>query len=92
VKHIRFRKVDGRNKNDLTVVSALFDRNGNYLKGEEKILQMNWKDETLESQLASGVTVKTSFDVKPGKYRVRLIVRDAEGQSITAANSAVEIP
>jgi hypothetical protein len=92
VKHIRFRKVDGRNKNDLTVVSALFDRNGNYLKGEEKILQMNWKDETLASQLASGVTVKTSFDVKPGKYRVRLIVRDAEGQSITAANGAVEIP
>ena len=92
VKHIRFRKVDGRNKNDLTVVSALFDRNGNYIKGEEKILQMNWKDETLESQLASGVTVKTSFDVKPGKYRVRLIVRDAEGQSITAANGAVEIP
>jgi VWFA-related protein len=92
VKHIRFRKVDGRNKNDLTVVSALFDRNGNYLKGEEKILQMNWKDETLESKLAAGVTVKTSFDVKPGKYRVRLIVRDTEGQSITAANSAVEIP
>jgi VWFA-related protein len=92
VKHIRFRKVDGRNKNDLTVVSALFDRNGNYLKGEEKVLQMNWKDETLQSQLASGVTIKSSFDVKPGKYRVRLIVRDAEGQSITAANSAVEIP
>jgi VWFA-related protein len=92
VRRIRFRKVDGRNRNDLTVVSALFDRNGNYLKGEEKVLQMNWKDETLQSQLASGVTVKSSFDVKPGKYRVRLIVRDAEGQSITAANSAVDIP
>ena len=92
VKHIRFRKVDGRNRNDLTVVSALFDRNGNYLKGEEKIFQMSWKDETLESKLGSGVTVKTSFDVKPGTYRVRLIVRDAEGQSMTTESSAVEIP
>jgi VWFA-related protein len=92
VKHIRFRKVDGRNRNDLTVVSALFDRNGNYLKGQEKILQMSLKDETLENKLASGVTVKTSFDVKPGTYRVRLIVRDAEGQSMTAESSAVEIP
>jgi len=92
VKHIRFRKVDGRNRNDLTVVSALFDRNGNYLKGEEKILQMSLKDETLENKLGSGVTVKTSFDVKPGTYRVRLIVRDGEGQSMTAENSAVEIP
>jgi VWFA-related protein len=92
VKHIRFRKVDGRNRNDLTVVSALFDRNGNYLKGQEKILQMSLKDETLENKLASGVTVKTSFDVKPGTYRVRLIVRDGEGQSMTAESSAVEIP
>jgi VWFA-related protein len=92
VKHIRFRKVDGRNRNDLTVVSALFDRNGNYLKGEEKVLQMSWKDETLQGKLASGVTVKSSFDVKPGIYRVRLIVRDAEGQSMTAESSAVEIP
>jgi VWFA-related protein len=92
VRHIRFRKQDGRNRNDLTVISALFDRNGNYLKGQEKILQMSWKDETLESKLGSGITVKTSFDVKPGTYRVRLIVRDAEGQSMTAENGAVEIP
>ena len=92
VKHIRFRKVDGRNRNDLTVVSALFDRNGNYLKGQEKVLQMSWKDETLESKLESGITVKASFDVKPGTYRVRLIVRDTEAQSMTAENGAVEIP
>ncbi len=92
VKHIRFRKEDGRNRNDLTIVSALFDRNGNYLQGEERVLHMRWKDETLESKLGSGITVKSSFDVKPGTYRVRLIVRDAEGQLMTAENSAVEIP
>jgi VWFA-related protein len=92
VKHIRFRKEEGRNRNDLTVVSALFDRNGNYLKGEEKVVQMRWKDETLESMPGSGVTVESRFDVKPGTYRVRLIVRDAEGQSMTAESSAVEIP
>jgi VWFA-related protein len=92
IKHIRFRKEDGRNRNELTVVSALFDRNGNYLKGEEQILQMRLKDETLESKLGSGITLKASFDVKPGTYVVRLIVRDAEGQSIAAENGAVEIP
>ena len=92
VKRIHFRKEDGRNRNDLTVVSALFDRNGNYLEGEEKVLHMSWKDETLESRLGSGITVKTSFDVKPGTYRVRLIVRDAERQLMSAENSAVEIP
>jgi VWFA-related protein len=92
VKHIHFRKEDGRNRNELTVVSALFDRNGNYLKGEEKVLQMRLKDDTLESKLVSGVTLKASFDVKPGSYLVRLVVRDAEGQLMSAENGAVEIP
>jgi hypothetical protein len=91
VRHVHFRKVDGRNRNDLTVVSALFDRNGTYITGNEKILEMRLRDETLEKRLGSGITVRTSFDVKPGTYMVRLVVRDAEGQMMAAQNGAVEI-
>ena len=92
VKHIRFRKEEGRNRNDLTVVSGLFDRNGNYVTANEKVIEMRLKDETLESKLHQGITVKTSFDVKPGSYLVRLVVRDTEGQTMSAQNGAVEIP
>ncbi|MBZ5590790.1 MAG: VWA domain-containing protein [Acidobacteriia bacterium] len=92
VKHIRFRKEEGRNRNDLTVVSGLFDRNGNYVTANEKVIEMRLKDETLEGKLGQGITVRTSFDVKPGGYLVRLVVRDAEGQTMSAQNGAVEIP
>jgi len=92
VKRLRFRKAEGRNWNDLTVVSALFDRNGNYVEGTKKILEMRLKDETLESKLSSGITFKSSFDVKRGSYLVRLVVRDAEGSLMSAENGAVEIP
>ena len=91
VRHLHYRKEDGRNNGNLTVVSALFDRNGNFVKGTQKIVQMHWKDETLDSKLASGVTLKNSFDVRPGSYLVRLVVRDDEGQ-LAAQNGAVEIP
>ena len=91
VRHLHYRKADGRNNGNLTVVSALFDRNGNFVKGTQKIVQMHWKDETLDSKLASGVTLKNSFDVKSGSYLVRLVVRDDEGQ-LAAQNGAVEIP
>jgi hypothetical protein len=37
------------------------------------------------------VGLKMSFDVKPGSYQLRLVVRDAEGQQITALNGAVEV-
>jgi len=91
-KQLRFRKAEGRNRNDLTIASALFDRNGNYVAGIEKHLEMRLKDDTLENRLRSGLTVKTNFDVKPGTYLVRLVVRDSEGQLMSAENGSVEIP
>jgi hypothetical protein len=91
LKRMTFRKVDGRNRDDLTVISALFDRNGNYLKGIRKVIEMRLRDETL-ARLNSGITVKESFDAKPGSYFVRLVVRDSEGQLMSAENGAVEIP
>jgi hypothetical protein len=91
VQHLRFRKVEGRNNNVLTCVSALFNRNGNLIQGTQKIVTMKLKDDTLEHKLPSGITLKTSFDVKPGSYLVRLVVRDAEGQLMSAENGTVEI-
>jgi VWFA-related protein len=92
VKGLHFRKVDGRNRNDLTIVSALFNRNGDYIQGSEKIVEMRLKDGTLEHKLGSGITMRTSFDVKPGGYLVRLVVRDAEERLMSAQSGAVEIP
>jgi VWFA-related protein len=91
VRHVHFRKADGRNNNDVTVVSAVFDRNGNFVSGSQKVLQLHLKDETLQGRLGSGITLKSSFDVKPGSYIVRLVVRDEDGQLATQ-NSAVQIP
>jgi hypothetical protein len=92
IRQLRFRKSEGLNRNELTVVSALFDRNGNYVTGIEKRVEMRLRDETLETKLRSGITFKTSLDVKPGSYLVRLVVRDTEGQLMSAQNGAVEIP
>jgi VWFA-related protein len=91
VQHLQFEKVDGRNRNNLTVVAVLFDRNGNYISGQQKLLQMRLRDETL-AKLNSGITVRTNFDAKPGSYFIRLIVRDGNGQMMAAENGAVEIP
>jgi len=91
VRLLHFRKADGRNNDVLTCVSALFNRNGHFIQGTEKTVTMHLKDETLEHKFGSGITLKTSFDVKPGNYLVRLVVRDAEGQMMSAENGTVEI-
>jgi VWFA-related protein len=92
MSHVRFDKVNGLNQNDLTVVSALFDRNGNFIKGTQKVIEMKLLDATLEKLARTGMTVRTSFDVTPGDYVVRLVVRDSKAALVSAENGAVEIP
>ncbi|HEY6444432.1 MAG TPA: VWA domain-containing protein [Candidatus Acidoferrales bacterium] len=90
--HMHFEKTGGRNRNNLTVVAALFDRNGNFITGTERTLEMKLRDETLEKLSRTGVTVRTNFDVKPGDYVVRLVVRDSQAALLSAENGVVEIP
>ena len=92
LKSVKFRKVEGRNDDDLTLATVIFDENGNYVTGGEKILEMKLLDSTLDRLDRSGITVKSSFDVKPGNYLVRLVVRDKEGEMMAARNGAVVIP
>ena len=92
IKAVRFRKADGRNQDDLTVATAIFDENGNYVTGGEKIVEMKLLDTTYDRLTRVGLNLKSSFDVKPGTYLVRQVVRDSEGAQLAARNGAVVIP
>lgn len=91
-KHLKYRKAEGRNDNTLTVTSGIFDRNGNFVKGIQKVVEMKLRDQTLDTLPDAGITVKSNLDVPIGEYVVRLVVRDSEGQIMSALNSAVTIP
>ncbi len=91
-KHLKYRKADGRNSDTLTVTSGVFDRNGNFVKGMQKTVVMKLRDQTLDALPDGGITVKSNLDLPVGEYVVRLVVRDSEGQIMSALNSAVTIP
>ncbi len=89
---LTFRKQEGRNLDNVTLVAAVFDTSGNLVSAQKKEIEMKLKDETLEQRKESGLTIRTSFDVKIGSYVVRLVVRDNEGRTMATANGVVEIP
>jgi hypothetical protein len=62
------------------------------ITGQEKSLQLRLRDSSLERYLQTGITMRTLFDVKPGTYLVRAIVRDSESGQISGLNRTVEIP
>jgi VWFA-related protein len=91
-KGLKFVRAGDRSKDKLTVATAIFDENGNLVTGMEKIIEMQLKDATLERLNRSGVSVKTTFDVQPGTFLVRVVVRDSEGAQMAALNRGVVIP
>ncbi len=91
-KHLKYRKTDGRNNDTLTVVAGVFDRDGKFVVGTQKVVDLKLRDQTLDALPATGITVKTNIDVASGEYVVRLVVRDSEGQVMSAMNGAVVIP
>ena len=58
----------------------------------QKDVEMRLKDQTFDAWVQKGVLMKTSFDVAPGSYVVRLVVRDSEGQFMSAITSALVVP
>jgi VWFA-related protein len=90
--HLHFEKAAGRNDENLTIVTALFDRDGNIVTGIEKTVEMRLLDATLARLSRTGLIVKASFDIKPGDYVVRLVVRDSNAAQLSTENGAVEIP
>jgi VWFA-related protein len=93
LQKFHFRKAEGRSKDDITVVTGLFDRDGNFLSAKKTVIEVRLRDETFEKRVGAGLAVRSSFgDVKPGIYTLRLVARDSEGQMMSTTTGAVEVP
>ena len=89
---VRFRTEQDRHLNDLTFVTILFDRDGKYVTGKEKDVKFRLRDATLARLTQTGITLKTEFDLKPGTYMVRQIVRESGAGQLSGLSRTVEIP
>ncbi|HEY4085345.1 MAG TPA: VWA domain-containing protein [Bryobacteraceae bacterium] len=89
---LALKKDEGRNRDDVTMVIGIFDSNGNFVQAFQKTIELRLKDETLSAWLKSGIEDSTDFTLKPGKYLVRLVVRDSEGASMAEQSTGVDIP
>ncbi|MGD0125115.1 MAG: VWA domain-containing protein [Terriglobia bacterium] len=89
---LHFLKQQDRNSDDLTFITVLFDRDGKYLTGKEKKVICHLRDDTLARLSRTGITLKMEFDVKPGTYMVRQIVRDSQAGQLSGLSRTVEIP
>jgi VWFA-related protein len=90
ISAFHYRLVDGRHTNKLTLAHAIFDRNGIWVAGEENTVDMKLQPQTLSMKDAA-VKARRVYDLEPGVYALRVVIRDAEERNLTAANATVEV-
>lgn len=89
--NLPFRKEGAVSRSELTMVVGIFDQNGNLVMDFWKDIALHPSDEALATLKRSGLEVDTDFDVSPGRYLVRLLVRESDGQAMGTHSSPVEI-
>jgi hypothetical protein len=77
---------------DVTLMVALFDADGNYITGQKKTLKMHLSEATLRRLEQSGATMTEELNVKPGAYMVRAVLGESQSQQMGAASETVQIP
>ncbi len=92
VRQLHLRKEGDRNLDNLTFVTVLFDQDGHVVSAQQRWVELRLRDSSLENLLQTGIAIQTLFDVKPGTYLVRAVVRDSGSGQISGLNRTVEIP
>jgi len=90
VAHLQLVNRSGMRTEQLTVIAALFDADGNFVTGKECEIDFKMKDDTF-NKLSSGTTAGLTLHALPGKYRLRGVAREANQGKYTASSQPVEV-
>lgn len=88
LRGILFHKMKSMNIDHLTLVCGLFDLNGNYIQGKKRDISMRLSDQAVSNATSGGMNVTTSFDVQPGVYVIRIVLRDAGSGLLSSAHTS----
>jgi hypothetical protein len=91
VHSIRFREAAGKRSDVLRMITAIFDENGSVVTAGEKQLTMDLSEEQYHQLIQVGLTVNCSFDLKPGRYLVRQLIKDTASDETSARNRTLDI-
>jgi hypothetical protein len=73
-------------------IVAVFDQKDNIVQVKERHAKINVVDPQLPDFFMTGIDAETKFELKPGSYRVRVVVIDGEEHRMTSFSRPAEVP
>jgi VWFA-related protein len=92
VSRLEFLSEDDRRKNSLSLVVAAFDENDKWIDGIEKVIDFNLLEPSYAALVQYGLSAKVDFNLPPGRYKVRTIVRESLKRQMGSVSRLIEVP
>jgi len=89
--NVLFLKDGAVNRSELTLLIGIFDQDGKPVKDFLKTISLHPDNQEMESLRRTGIIVDTAFDVAPGRYLVRALVRDSKRLIMGSRSAGVSI-
>ncbi len=92
MKSVQFAKQGDRFSNDVTMLVAVFDPDGNFVTSKEEIVKLRLPDAGLQQLRRTGGETTLEIPVKPGAYSLRAVVGESNAGQIGSATASVKTP
>jgi hypothetical protein len=91
IDKLQFPVREERRVQQLKLVVALLDGNGNIVAAKQGTMDFAMADATYARLLASGINAGLNLDVPPGKYRLRAVVQEAVGGKMATSVQTIAV-
>lgn len=91
-KSLPLRKEGDHSLDTIIFAVAVFDAKDNVVEVKQRGARVNLQDEQLPGFFDAGVDVNMIFEVKPGNYRLRVVVYESNEQRMAAFSHDVAVP
>jgi hypothetical protein len=87
-----FAEADGMFKNDIEVLGIATDDKGKTFATDRNTVNLNMKPDTAKRVMASGFRVIQSLELAPGRYNLRMAVRESNTRKAGSVTLDLEVP
>ncbi len=92
ISPVRFRDEDSRRRNQIVLVVVVYDEADNYVDGVVKTVDFNLSPDGYSELLRQGIASKVGFQLAPGRYKIKAVVREGVQSRMGSVSRTVAIP
>jgi len=92
LRRIRFMDEESRHKNLIQLVVVVFNEVDRFVDGYEKSVELNLSDSSYDNLLKSGLNSKVSFELPPGRFKIKAVVRESWRTTMGSVERFVAVP